>query len=62
MVNAATQLLAAHPEIGSIILECTNMPPYSAAVQNAVGLPVFDVVTLIHLAYRTAMQCTYPLN
>jgi aspartate/glutamate racemase len=62
MVNAATQLLAAHPEIGSIILECTNMPPYSAAVQNAVGLPVFDVVTLIHLAYRAAVQCTYPLS
>jgi hypothetical protein len=60
MVSAALALRAAHPDVGSIILECTNMPPYAAAIQQAVGLPVFDVITLIHLAYRSAVQTAYP--
>ena len=32
------------------MLECTNMPPYTADVQRATGLPVFDVVSLVRLS------------
>ncbi len=60
VVAAAASLQHAHPRVGSIVLECTNMPPYAAAVQQATGLPVFDVVSLIHLAHRVTMPCTYP--
>lgn len=48
VVGAARTLLAAHPDVGAIVLECTNMPPYAAAVAAATGLPVFDAVTLLH--------------
>ena len=48
VLNAASALLAAHDDIGAIVLECTNMPPYAAAVAKATGLPVFDIVTLVH--------------
>jgi Asp/Glu/hydantoin racemase len=48
VVHAASRLLAGHPEVGAIVLECTNMPPYAAAVAAATGLPVFDAVTLVH--------------
>src|SRR5213083_2619116 len=27
-VTVARRMLAAHPEVGAIVLECTNMPPY----------------------------------
>ena len=30
-----------------IILECTNMPPYRAAIKAATGLPVTDILTRI---------------
>jgi Asp/Glu/hydantoin racemase len=48
VLDAARRLTAAHPEVGAIVLECTNMPPYAAAVAEATGLPVFDAVTLVH--------------
>ena len=40
-----------HPEIGAIVLECTNMPPYAADVQAATGLPVFDITGLIRMVH-----------
>ncbi|MFC5418058.1 aspartate/glutamate racemase family protein [Bosea eneae] len=47
VVEAALRLVAAHPEVGAIVLECTNMPPYTAAVQVATGLPVYDIYSMI---------------
>lgn len=47
VVSAAQMLVARHPEVGAIVLECTNMPPYAAAVQAATGLPVYDIYSLI---------------
>jgi Asp/Glu/hydantoin racemase len=46
ILDAGRALVAAHPEVGAIVLECTNMPPYAAALQQALGLPVHDVVSL----------------
>src|SRR5262245_56696053 len=45
------RLMAAHPEIGAIVLECTNMPPYRAEIQAATGLPVFDITSLVRLVH-----------
>lgn len=46
---------AAHtaPDIGAIVLECTNLTPYSRDIAKATGLPVFDVVTLVHWLHRS---------
>jgi Asp/Glu/hydantoin racemase len=47
-VLATTQrLLAAHPDVGALVLECTNLPPFSADLYETFGLPVFDAVTMI---------------
>ena len=46
MLEAGRALVAAHPEVGAIVLECTNMPPYAAALQAALGLPVHDIRSL----------------
>jgi hypothetical protein len=50
-VRVARRLLADHPDVGAIVLECTNMPPYAADIQRATGLPVFDVVSLVRLVH-----------
>ena len=47
LVNAAREFQAAHPDLGAILLECTNMPPYAKAVRQATGLPVYSIVSMI---------------
>ncbi|OZI25812.1 hypothetical protein CAL26_00120 [Bordetella genomosp. 9] len=47
MVDAARALMAQHPDVGAIVCECTNMPPFAAAVRAATGVPVFDVVGML---------------
>ncbi|NLH81184.1 MAG: aspartate/glutamate racemase family protein [Phyllobacteriaceae bacterium] len=47
VVAAGRDLVARHPEVGAIVLECTNMPPYAAALAEAVGRPVYDVYSLV---------------
>jgi Asp/Glu/hydantoin racemase len=47
ILAAGQALVAEHPELGAIVLECTNMPPYAAALQQAVGLPVYDIYSMI---------------
>src|SRR5216110_1299577 len=51
-VRVARRLVAEHPDIGALVLECTNMPPYTADIQRETGLPVFDIVSLVTLAHR----------
>ena len=47
ILDAGLALVRRHRDIGAIVLECTNMPPYAAALRDAVGLPVFDIYSLI---------------
>lgn len=45
-IDAAMEL-AADPNIGAIILECTNMIPYAADIRHATGLPVFSIYQFV---------------
>ncbi|MGH7043534.1 MAG: aspartate/glutamate racemase family protein, partial [Acetobacteraceae bacterium] len=47
ILDAGADLLRRHPDVGAIVLECTNMPPYAAAVRRAFGRPVFDIYSLV---------------
>jgi Asp/Glu/hydantoin racemase len=60
MVHVARLMISDHPDIGALVLECTNMPPYAHAVQRATGLPVFDIVTLTNWVYQAFVAPTYP--
>jgi hypothetical protein len=51
VVGAAKRLVAKHPGIGALVLECANMPPYRAAVAAAVARPVFDAAGLVAWFY-----------
>jgi hypothetical protein len=42
VVDAGKRLAAAHPELGAVVVECTNMPPYTPALRVALRLPVYD--------------------
>lgn len=60
MIEAAQKLVERYPEAGAIVLECTNMPPFSQAIQDTVQLPVFDVVTMINYIHSAVVQRKYP--
>ena len=47
VVEMALRLVQAHPDLGALVLECTNLPPYRRAIQRATGLPVYDCNTLV---------------
>lgn len=47
ILDAGKDLLARHPDVGAIVLECTNMPPYAAALQAETGVPVYDIYSMI---------------
>lgn len=47
VIGVARSLLARDPAIGAIVCECTNLAPFSAAMRDALDVPVYDVVSLI---------------
>jgi hypothetical protein len=53
VVAAGQRLLARHPALQALVLECTNLPPYADALRRATGLPVHDIVTLLHRRMAT---------
>ena len=46
-VEAARSMVAANPEIGALVLECTNMTPYAAAIAAETGVPVFSMLSFV---------------
>ena len=46
-VDAARALVARHPDLGALVLECTNMTPYAADIRAATGLPVFTMDSFV---------------
>jgi hypothetical protein len=47
-VSAAGRLVERHPQVRSIVFECTNLPPYADAVRRATARPVHDLISLLH--------------
>ncbi len=46
-VAAAKAMVADHPDLGALVLECTNMVPYAADIRAATGLPVFSIESFV---------------
>lgn len=45
VVNLALRIQRQNPNLAAFIFECTQLPPFSAAVRQATGLPVWDAIT-----------------
>jgi hypothetical protein len=47
LIDAGTEMMRRHPDVGALVLECHNMAPYSRMLANLCGVPVYDVYTLV---------------
>ena len=47
VLDAGEALVQQHPEVGAVLLECTNMCPYARALREHIGRPVFDMYNFI---------------
>jgi hypothetical protein len=46
ILAAGDRLVAHHADLGALVLECANMPPYAAALRARLGVPVYDMASL----------------
>lgn len=60
-VQAALALQDAHPDLGGIVLECTNMCPYAADIVQATGLPVWSMASFVEWFQSGLRPRRYPI-
>lgn len=56
VVKVAQSLITSDPSVKALLFECTDLPPYAAAVQEATSLPVFDYSTLIDYMFSAVVR------
>jgi hypothetical protein len=47
ILAAGDELVAEHPEIGAVVLECTNMVPFARALRQRLRMPVYDIYSFV---------------
>jgi hypothetical protein len=59
IVSVARQMVSDRRQVRAILLECSLIPPYGAAVQAAVNMPVFDYITMINFVFSAVVKQKY---
>jgi hypothetical protein len=47
ILDAGDELVAKYPDVGAIVLECTNMVPFARALQRRLRMPVYDIRSFV---------------
>ena len=58
-VDAVRAAIKDESSIGAVLVECTNLSPFSSDIQQATGLPVFDYIGCIDMLYRAVVPKRY---
>lgn len=59
VLEAGHGLIARAPEVKSIVLECTDLPPYARQLQEVLKRPVFDLTTLSTMMHEVVLRQAY---
>jgi len=59
VVETALEMKEENPSTGAILMECSDLPPYSFAVEQATGLPVFDWIGFINYVHHAVVRTPY---
>lgn len=49
VLATARRMVEQNPDVGALVLECTNLAPFSADISDALGIPVYDTLTMVNL-------------
>ncbi len=58
-VGLVGDFAARHDDLGALLLQCSDLPPYAWAIQKVAGLPVFDMNNLINWVYQAVVRKPY---
>ena len=47
ILDAGRDLVGRHPEVGAVVLECTNMVPFARALGEALALSVYSIYSFV---------------
>ncbi len=56
LLSVTEALVKENPDIGAIIIECTDMPYFAHLIQQKTNLPVFDLTTLTNMVYQAVVR------
>ena len=56
VLEVATKMQKENPDIGSVVLECSDLPPYAHSIQKKLNVLVFDFVTMINYVYSALVK------
>jgi len=59
LIDLAKKMVTEHPDVGAVVLECTEFPPYAYAIQDAIRLSIWDFATLTNFMHAGAMRTPY---
>jgi hypothetical protein len=60
ITRTVQRVLAAEPSIAAIVSECANLPPYSPALREATGKPVWDALGQLSWLWSAVTGCPEP--
>ncbi len=59
VIAAGEHLMSQDHSVRGLLLECSLLPPYAAALQAVVPVPVFDYITMINFVFSTVVRQPY---
>lgn len=59
IVEIAVKFISDNPDVGIILLECSNFPSFAAAIQKQTGLPIVDFVGFINFIFNSVVSSRY---
>ncbi len=59
VVEISSGFVRENPDIGALLLECSDLPAFAADIQEATGKPVFDFITFVNAVYQAVVQRRY---
>ena len=61
-IEAARKLIKENPNVGAIVMECTNMSPFATDVRKDLGIPVFNIYTFIEWFQSGLLPARFSLD
>ena len=59
LIDLGKKMVEDHPDVGAVVLECTEFPPHAYAIQDALRLSVWDFTTMANFMHAGAMRAPF---